>query len=183
MDILESLQKFIASYPLWARIMAGGGIALTFFTLLLVPRTGGSPKSLDVSDRPWLIVKGVEFFGNYAGAQVKVTAFVNDTEFVYPSLAGVEWLEVGPTMAAQQFRLPPAGPNGYEIRFNMIVRERASDEPNTFLYRDSFTSVQRVFVKALPANGEYKLHLLRNAVRGPGVDAVIRFSVANDPNV
>jgi hypothetical protein len=44
MNIVESLWQFLASYPLWARVLAGSGLAVTFFTLLLVERRPGSPQ-------------------------------------------------------------------------------------------------------------------------------------------
>ncbi len=39
MDWVEAVQRFFASYPMWARALAGGGIAVGVLTLLVVPRT------------------------------------------------------------------------------------------------------------------------------------------------
>ena len=43
MDAIESIWRFFTSYPLWARVLAGSGLALTFFTLLLVDRLPPAP--------------------------------------------------------------------------------------------------------------------------------------------
>ena len=177
MDMLEGLQKFFASYPLWARALAGTGLAITFFTLVLVPRGSSRPQSVSGTDT-WLIIKGVEIFGRYPGAQAKVTAIVNDTKYLYPSVGGVEWLGVGPTMSPQQFKLPRPGPNGYEIRFEMLLREA-----DVLDRTRSFTSVKSVYVKTLPFDGDYEVHLFEERVRGPGVEGRIRFSVTTDPNI
>jgi hypothetical protein len=177
MDMLEGLQKIFASYPLWARALAGTGLAITFFTLVLVPR-GSSGRQSASGTEAWLIIKGVEVFGRYPGAQVKAAAMVNDTRYLYPSVGGAEWLGVGPTMAPQQFKLPRPGPNGYEIRFEMLLREA------DVLHRTrSFTSVKSVFVKTLPFDDDYEVHLLEEGVRGPGVEGRVRFSVTTDPNI
>jgi hypothetical protein len=177
MDMLEGLQKFFASYPFWARVLAGTGLAITFFTLVLVPRGSSRPHSSSGTDA-WLIIRGVEIFGRYPGAQVKVTAIVNDTKYLYPSVGGVEWLGVGPTMAPQQFKLPRPGPDGYEIRFEMLLREA-----DVLDRTRSFTSVKSVFVKTLPFDGDYEVHLFEEGVRGPGVEGRVRFSVTTDPNI
>ncbi|HUP62691.1 MAG TPA: hypothetical protein VNA69_19980 [Thermoanaerobaculia bacterium] len=177
MDALEGLQKFFASYPAWARVVAGAGLATTFFTLLLAPRgvSGTEPKP---AEDAWLIVKGVEMYGPYRDAQVKVTAIVNGTEYLYPSVPGVDWLAVGPTMAPQQFKLPRPGPDGYEIRFNMLLRESARPEAER-----SYTSVKSAFVRSLPFDGGYELHLVQRGVRGHGVAGKVRFSVTSNPNI
>lgn len=69
-----------------------------------------------------LQIKGVELFPASDSASVKVNAFVNGTQFTYPSIGGVEWLQVAPSMAGQTFRLPNTG--HYEIRFEMLKKEQ-----------------------------------------------------------
>lgn len=126
----------------------------------------------------WLIFRGVDLFDRFPNAQVRVIANVNDTTFTYPTLPGVEWLGIGPTMAPQQFRLPPPGPHGYRIRFEMLLR-RLPEYPEDV---NTLKSTETVFITSLPVERTYSLHLVDGNVRAPAIVAVVNFTVSSDPN-
>jgi len=73
----------------------------------------------------WLTIKGITGFGLMKDAYVCVTATVNDVEYIYPSLSGVKWLQVGPEMAPQTFQIPVR--DFYRIRFSAKLRDPVSD--------------------------------------------------------
>jgi len=138
----------------------------------------GQARAANVLGDAWLIFRGVDLFDRFPDAQVKVIANVNDTTFTYPTLPGVEWLGVGPTMSTQQFHLPPSGPRGYRIRFEMLLRQ-FPEHPEIV---NTLKSTETVFITSLPIARSYSLHLVDHSVRGPAIVAVVSFSVSADPN-
>ena len=64
-----------------------------------------------------LVIERVTSFDpNNEKVIIRVTAYVNDVPYVYPSIAGIQWQDVSPDMESQSFSLPPAK-YGYKIRF------------------------------------------------------------------
>lgn len=174
MDALESAIKFLTSYPAWARGLALAGVLVSVLTLVFAPRTPSSSPS-DASEpsaakrRYWLSIEGVEVFGQ-EDAQIQVTIDVNGTTFVYPSLAGVKWAEVGPTMSSQQFQLPP-GQLPLRLRFSALLRTSGKSPVE-------LVSQRTVVVDQLPADGEYILHKRNEeGVRAAAVSAAVRYSI------
>jgi hypothetical protein len=145
------------------------------------PETGNmngstpNPPGRETEDqRIWLVVEGVDAY-EIENAVVKVVANVNGTKYVYPTLEGIEWMEVGPSMAPQKFLLPKA--NKYEISFSMKVRQgnRVRD----------FVSVEKISVKATDAksfSSQYDLHSKDGGVRAASVSAAVRFKLSQNPN-
>ena len=84
-----------------------------------------------------LKLKGVELFPPSDSASVKVSAFVNGTKFTYPSIGGVEWLQVAPSMSGQTFRLPKT--EHYEIRFEMLKKEQGISEAAKLLSQETIS--------------------------------------------
>ena len=131
-----------------------------------------------------MVIDGLEFFSALDGAQVRVVANVNGTEFVYPSRAGVKWLEVGPSMSSQVFRLPPARER-YIIRFEAMVRVPArGGAPER---RGQLKSVREDVVdiaKGIPFSGRYVLHTFDpvHMARGARADAELMYRITHDPN-
>ena len=95
-------------------------------------------------------------------------AFVNDTRFQYPSLAGISWLKVGPAMSSQRFALPKA--DRYEIRFEMSLKPSDGSVKQ-------LVSQQQVLITKLPHAGDYNLHFKQGRTRDAGVSATVRFSL------
>jgi hypothetical protein len=124
----------------------------------------------------WLIILGVDVFGGDR-TEIQLTADINGTQFVYPTLAGVLWLEAGPTMAAQQFALPPPADYGYKLQFTMQMR-RSEFRKNV----RTLKSVESLFINRIPAEKIYNLHVVEEGARAPGVGAVVRFRLSTDPN-
>lgn len=96
----------------------------------------GSPGTPDAITHQ-LRIEGVELFPPANSAVVKVTAFVNGTQFTYPSIGGVEWLQVAPSMSGQTFRLPNA--EQYEIRFEMLKKQPGMTEAARFLSQETIS--------------------------------------------
>jgi hypothetical protein len=131
----------------------------------------------------WLVIEGMDFYAGRPGTQVRVTASVNDTEYIYPSVGGVQWLEVGPGMSAQKFRLPPADET-YTIRFEAAVRVPGENgEPDTL---GTLTSVEEDIVNIaedIPFSGRYVLHTLDpvHMSRSAQANAEIAYLITYDP--
>jgi hypothetical protein len=180
MEAVDTIFKFITSYPAWARILIVISLAVIVLTLTLVPRGTSDAKAkeaslMDKDDQAWLIVDGVDLYDPYGEPQIKLHINVNGTKFVYPTLDGVEWLGVGPTMASQQFSLPGPGINGYEIQMQMYVKGKGG---GTYDLR----SVRKVFVQEVPFAGRYNLHTVNDGSRDPGISASVRFHIGRNPN-
>jgi hypothetical protein len=133
--------------------------------------------------KAWLVIEGMEFFAALPGAQVRVTAYVNGTEYVYPSVGGVEWLEVGPGMSAQKFRLPPAD-DDYIVRFEAAVRvPQKGKKPQA---TGTLTSVAEDVVNVatdIPFSGRYILHTFDRVhmARSAQANAELVYRITYDP--
>ena len=178
MDSIENLVKFLNSYPTWAKLLALTGIAVSIATLVFAPRT---PLDAQAQDRPQaggpvLRMLGVVLFPPNPYVAVRVTAYVNGTPFRYPSLAGVEWLKVGPAMSSQAFQLPKS--DKYEVRFEMAMK---GTSPGT---TGEFVSQQVVTVTKLPHSGDYNVYRKEEGVgvtRSASVEAAVRFALDPAP--
>jgi hypothetical protein len=131
----------------------------------------------------WLIIDGVDFFAAKPGIQIRLTADVNGTQFVYPGRAGVQWLEVGPGMASQVFRLPPTD-RRYVVRFEAVVRIPATDAQPQI--DGELKSVNERIIDIgtdLPYAGRYVLHTFDpvHMARGANAEAEVRFRISDVP--
>lgn len=158
--------------------------ALLFLAILLLAAlvAAGSlyVASMDAGRQTaWLVIERLDAFGAFAGRQMRVTAHVNGVDYLYPSLSGVEWLEVGPTMSSQSFRLPTTA-DTYVIRFSAEVRPLAGDDAAP----SQLVSVHEDVIAVpadLPYKGIYALHLLGDQSRVARVAAEVVYSVTYDP--
>lgn len=178
MDFLKNTIDFFNSYPLWAKLLALTGLLVAIGTLFFVPRNVAEQKK--VEDKPdndsktsqnrqsrvYLKIQRVRLFPSNRNTEIQVFAFVNETKFKYPSISGVEWLKVGPSMSPGIFDVPKS--DIYEVRFEMKTRNSGS--PN-------FVSEQVLRVSKLPYSDEYKLHQVNNRSRAASVSAAIDFSI------
>jgi hypothetical protein len=142
----------------------------------------------------WMVIEGMHFFAAREGAQVRVVANINGAEFTYPSKAGIEWLEIGPSMSAQVFRLPPT-PDRYIIRFHADVRVPAAErsrarattqERGSSWINGQLKSVNEHIVtvpRDIPYSRAYLLHTfdLVHRARSAGAEAELEYRITFDP--
>jgi hypothetical protein len=177
---ISALVPFLAAYPAWVKAMFSAWVLLSAALLLALLLARGpnaqasnaqdSSNDAEASGEPlWLSIDGVDLFGKIDSGKVKVTAKVNGIEYQYPSLEGIEWMEVGPTMSSQQFRVPRAN-GGYNIRFTMVVRHEGNDIKMVSQRTEHFNTA--------PFNGRYRLYRIgEENTRGATVEAEIEYSV------
>ena len=175
METIKGIIEFLSSYSAWAKLLVVGNVACVVATLIFAPRSSQGRNKEQFSGANILRVKHVELFPPSDSAEVQVAVFVNGTEFRYPSLAGVEWLQVAPSMAGQSFKLPKA--EQYEVRFEMRKREKAGGPAA------SLVSQETVTLKKAPYEGSYALHGFDPAskTRSGTVSAQIAFSFETLP--
>jgi hypothetical protein len=130
----------------------------------------------------WLIIDGLEFFSAFEHTEVQVLANVNGTEFIYPSRGGVEWLEVGPSMSPQVFRLPPAR-DRYVVRFEAKVRVGEGGSPEIRGELKSVTEHVIDVATDIPFTGRYILHTFDpiHRSRSARAEAELLYRITNDP--
>ncbi len=93
---------------------------------------------------------------------------MNGTKFTYPSLAGVEWLQVGPAMSGQTFELPKS--DSYTLRFEMRKRDGRDGSVSKF-------ASQETVALSGKTSGLYNLYFVdRTMKRSASIDAQIRYS-------
>lgn len=185
---LAQAVPFLAPYPTWAKGLFSFWLLLTALCLATLvfarrPETvAASTTALadvgDVDGAPLrLVVKRVELFdADWADAGIRVTADVNGNRFVYPSLAGVRWLMVGPDMSSQTFKLPPS--DQLNLRFTMEALH--SEDAGRGKEPTRFVSQQTVEVdrKKLPFDGSYRVYQLGSEqFRSGAISAIIHFAV------
>jgi hypothetical protein len=93
---------------------------------------------------------------------------VNGVDYVYPTLPGVDWLEVGPDMAPQSYQLP--------IRDTYIVRFAAMLQDGMLL-----ASVEEHRVTgATDGTKAYALRQVNSRTRSAPITAEVRYSISKN---
>ncbi len=171
METLEGFIKFISSYPTWAKLLLLGNLICIVATLIFAPRAASQPPADESTGMYQLKIEGVELYPHSDEAVVQVHAIVNGTKYIYPSVGGVEWMKVGPTMAGQTFRLPTA--ERYEIRFEMIHRQGDRGIKKKLL------SVETISFVEGKTEGRYPLHDFDqlSKTRDSGINAEVIYSI------
>ena len=152
---------------------------------------GGGGEPSNTTKGVWLEIRRVELFGQLANSEVQVTGTVNDSEYVYPSLEGVQWMEAGPDMSSQLFSLPRS--EQYRVRFRALVRGEGpvavevGGHGGEALVRGGGEEVQLISLKEdivedLPFEGRYRLHEQVGRTRRAGVRATIHYVITTDPD-
>ena len=114
-------------------------------------------------------VKPIKLFPDRPSAEVQLSVFVNGTEYRHPSVAGVEWMKVGPAMSEKTIELPPA--SRYEVRFEMRMR----DGPKG---KTTFRAAQKItYIITFPFNEEYSLYEVDSGSRAAAVSALVSYEV------
>ncbi|WP_339137519.1 MAG: hypothetical protein WGN25_05560 [Candidatus Electrothrix sp. GW3-4] len=195
MKFISDFAPFIASYPGFVKVLfiLWVFISAALFVSLILARssnppakevaTGNSKRSAASARDVWMIIEGLEFFAARPGAQVRVTANVNGTNFLYPSVGGIEWLEVGPSMSSQVYHLPPTRER-YLVRFEAEVRIPARAGKEEILGK--LTSVKEDIIAAqgdIPFSGKYILHTFDpvHMARGAEARAMLLYRLTYDP--
>lgn len=183
MEALSDLLKFISSYPVWAKVLIVFGVGVSGVTLIFAPRidiaSAGPTTATPIgnNDRIFMRLKPIRLFSDDLSAEVRITAYVNGTEFVYPSIAGVRWMKVGPEMSETSFELPKS--TEYHIRFEMLMRERESYEDkrksNITQFRFASQEIERVITA--PNKLEYELYRVDGMTPSSSMSAVILYEL------
>jgi hypothetical protein len=178
METIESILRFAGSYPTWARILVLGCLSAIVATLLLAPRSGTTQPTKPVAvagesakkdQQVFVRVKPIKLFPERPNAEIQLSVFVNGTEYKHPSVGGVEWMKVGPSMSEKIIEVPTA--SRYDVRFEMRLREGAT------LKTQQHMAQQVTPIKALPYSEEYRLYPVENKSRAASVSAVIAYEV------
>lgn len=163
---------------MWARLLVLACMSVAVATLVLTPRTVipqpvkpglAAPEAPKKGQQVFLRVKPIKLFPDNPNAEVQLSIFVNGTEYKHPSVAGVEWMKVGPSMSEKFIELPIS--TRYDVRFEMRLREGPT------LKTRQQVSQQVTPIKALPYNEEYNLYQVENRTRSAGVSAVVSYEV------
>jgi hypothetical protein len=171
---METLLKFFATfipflnpYPLWVKLAVSAVIITSAIALIgIIVAAPTSHEAAAKSDsRAFLIIHGVTLYGGHADA-IQLTAIINGTNYVYPTLDGVDWAEVGDTMAPQTFQIPIAP--RYDVSFSMKAQRRHSD----------FKSVEtQSFNGGSDGAKIYHLHEVNNRTRGAAISADVNYEI------
>jgi len=180
METVKNLLEFLDSYPLWAKVLAFSGLLITMCVLVFSPRTfkpksdpsvqevkGFDPQSSNADNkraRVHLKIEGITVFPSEEPTFIQVDAIVNDTNFRYPHVSGIQWLEVGPTMSKGVFELPAS--ESYNIYFKARTKDGAE-----------FGSQELITITKLPYKNEYRLYKMSQQTRSASISLVISFSV------
>ena len=177
---ISALIPFLAAYPPWVKVLFSAWVLLSAALLLALLLARGTavnrtsennshPAASESGSRPlWFSIDGVDLFGGLEGGKVKVVAKINGLEYRYPSLEGVEWMEVGPTMSSQQFRLPRAE-EGYSVRFTMTLKKNGETVRLVSQRTDHFAKA--------PFHGRYSVYRVgEENSRAASVDAQIEYT-------
>jgi|GEM_PF-3767888 len=187
METIVSVLKFISSYPLWAKLLVLIGLGIVVVTLVFAPREVESdapkpPKPLGPTkgDSIFMKIKAIQLFPTDPEAEVRVTAYVNGTEFVHPSVGGVQWMRVGPSMSEKIIPLPKA--DRYEISFEMTFRseKKLSGGTKSLQVRSGFQKAKSQMVtpvSTLPFSEDYRLYLVNDGSRAASVKAIIPYEI------
>ncbi|MGE3853353.1 MAG: hypothetical protein AB7K09_16565 [Planctomycetota bacterium] len=173
MDTFESTIRFIGSYPMWARLLVLACIGVTAGTLVLAPRSTATSSVVSPTKEHgvFMLLAPIKLFPPSPTAEVQLSVFVNGTEYRHPSVAGVEWMRVGPAMSEKIIELPVAP--RYEVRFELRLRDGSQGQTKLRL-----RAAQKIsYITSLPFSEEYSLYDIDGTTRSAGVSAVVAYKV------
>jgi len=172
---IDAVLKFFDGYPFWAKIGMLAGLVFTFGIAVLAhePVSDTQAQTKPPSGAPAVAqsqtILKIYGLNGPKGASARVSAFVNGSTYLYPSLGAVDWLDIGPTMSPQSFPLPEA--KLYNLRFEV---ELQSNDPRV---GGRYVSQETLRVSAIPQTGEYRVFKTRTGQGGVSRDAVSNLSV------
>ncbi len=189
METIDNFLRFLNSYPTWAKIAVAGGFIAVVLVLIFTPRRNPHEESKQdaLARRYFLVVRAVTLYPENPSAEVQVFFAVNGLEFKFPSVAGVEWMNIGPFMSGKTVEVPPSVE--YVVSFRMRLRPSANEpaaeldskqQMHIPIREASSQSMIRVPRSNLPFRGSYSLYDVQNGVRGASVRASIDFEILAD---
>ena len=174
--MIESILKLLESYPVWAKaallLFVGAVAAILIFGRVPPP----SPPPPPPPPGPvFLRIKGINLYPPDPAANIRVQINVNGTEWLFPNIAGVEWMKVGPDMSQKIIRLPNA--KSYHLQFKMVFRYSDIQASNDFPVE---VEVSGPNAKKLPFEDSYKLYLTSGGTTTSNALAEIYYAVTQD---
>ncbi|MEM6681028.1 MAG: hypothetical protein AAF607_02195 [Pseudomonadota bacterium] len=184
MDTLERLFAFINSYPVYSKVGVVAGIFFVIAILLFSPRQAETTVNKNsVRGRMILEIGEVRLFPQNSDLDIRVIAIAGGTEYVHPSVGGVEWMKTGPQMSHKTIQLPNLG--FLNIRFEIEFRDGnnlVGDSPLQAAAKGKFVSQSMVDIdlEDLPYEGVYSLYEVNQIQsRAPNIGAEIDFKIYN----
>jgi hypothetical protein len=129
--------------------------------------------SLDNSTPVFLKIKNVKLFASEPESEVQVHAFINDSDFRYPSVAGVSWLKVGPGMSPGIFELPNT--DRYDVRFEILLKDSNGER------KLASQLVIPISASSIPVTKDYSVHPVSGMTRGASIGATLSFEITRNP--
>lgn len=173
MDFIEGTLKLLSSYPSWAKavMLANVGCLAGILVFARNPIADTTAQPAAPTDSYVLKVQGVRIFPPSEQDEIQCLVMVNGIPYRYPSVAGVEWLGVSPTMSGQTFVLPRA--ERYELRFEVLKRTQTNRNETRRLVS------QETLTLAKPSSGVYRVHGFdpSSGTRSGTVDAEVAWSL------
>jgi hypothetical protein len=124
--------------------------------------------------RVFMKISPIKLFPEDPEAEVQLSVFVNGTEYRHPSVAGVEWMKIGPSMNDKIIEVPRD--DWYQVRFEMRMRDGDVYETSTPVIRTS-QQVTPVMKKELPYKEEYRLYPVQDSTRSATVAALVTYEI------
>ena len=174
--MIEGILKLLESYPVWAKaallFLVGGTAAVLIFGKVPPAPDPGPPSTMGPV---FLRIKGINLYPPDPTANIRVQINVNGTEWLFPNIAGVEWMKVGPDMSQKIVRLPTA--TSYHLQFKMVFRNTDVQASNDFPVEVEVTGPN---AKKLPFEASYKLYLTAGGTTTSNAIAEIYYAVTHD---
>ncbi|PKH03138.1 hypothetical protein CXF72_08110 [Psychromonas sp. MB-3u-54] len=185
MESFETFLKFINSYPIWAKTGIFAGIIVSISIAVFAPRgsiaesSAVSKSKATIDSRVLLLIEDIKLFPANENIDIQLYAVVNGTKYKHPSVAGVEWMKVGPNMSHQLIELPKA--DGYEIRFELKYKGGSVvEESATNLVAKEFEHMASQMVTqvlALPFTETYNLYKIKEGSRDSSVSSSVKYTL------
>jgi hypothetical protein len=173
MDSIDKFFTFCASYPPWARVVVLSSFIVAIGTLLFSPRAkaGAEREEHDAQGQVFMRIKRITLYPDDPDARVSLSAYVNGTEYIHPSVAGVKWMKVGPSMSEKIIELPKA--ERYDVRFMLRVESGDTLTPLSMIHVSQTVTP----IKQPPFSEDYRLYIVKDNVREASVGAIVSYGV------
>lgn len=182
METFEAFLKFVNSYPSWAKFAIVSGLLFSLAVAILSPRITNSAKEAKeqkTDKTTYLKIEEVKLYPQDENVDIQVYAIVNSTRYKHPSVAGVEWMKVGPSMSHKIIELPKS--EQYEIRFELKYKSGESDSAgetkNLSTAEKDMMSQMIIQVVEYPFSETYNLYKVDDNTRASSISASIDYSL------
>lgn len=180
MDTILAFLKFVDSYPSWAKIAIVAGLLFSLAVALLSPRSGSTNGGIENEKTTYLRIGEVKLYPSDENTDIQIYAIVNSTRYKHPSVGGVEWMKVGPSMSHKIIELPES--EMYSIRFELKYKTGAVDSTgetmNITTETDDMMMSQLVErIVEYPFSETYNLYKVNDSTRASSVSASVEYSL------